>query len=163
ARRWILEDPLGVEELVGRSIERRYADPLFQPSGEYFLAPGGDALLLVVRPVRSAFDTIFTERLLAEVSDAEADLLADRFRASGVRVGHTGSYVYALADREVLESDFRIYFLFAPLAVLVIFHLGLRTLRVLPFVTFPLALTTALTFALSLVLYRGLNMISIAF
>jgi uncharacterized protein len=163
ARRWILEDPLGVEELVGRSIERRYADPLFRPSSEYFLAPGGDALLLVVRPVESAFDTIFTERLLAEVNSAEAELLADRFRTSGVHVGHTGSYVYALADRKVLESDFRIYFLFAPLAVLMIFHLGLRTLRILPFVTFPLLVTTALTFALSLAIFRSLNMISIAF
>jgi uncharacterized protein len=163
ARRWILEDPLGVDELVGRSIESRYADPLFRPSSEYFLAPGSDALLLVLRPVGSAFDTIFTERVLAEVKSAEAELLADRFRTSGVRVGHTGSYVYALADRQVLQSDFRIYFLFAPLAVLMIFHLGLRTLRILPFVTFPLLVTTAVTFALSLAFFRSLNMISIAF
>jgi len=163
ARRWILEDPLGDEELVGRSIERRYADPLFRPSSENFLAPGGDALLLVVRPVESAFDTIFAERLLTEVKSAEAELLADRFRTSGVRVGHTGSYVYALADKQVLQSDLRIYFLFAPLAVLMIFHLGLRTLRILPFVIFPLLVTTAVTFALSLVFFRNLNMISIAF
>jgi uncharacterized protein len=163
ARRWILEDPLGVEELVGRSLEHRYADPLFRPSSEYFLAPGGDALLFMVRPAGSAFDTIFTERLLGEVKSAEAELLEGRFRASGVRVGHTGSYGYALADRQLLQSDFRIYFLFAPLAVLMIFHLGLRTLRILPFVTFPLLVTTALTFALSLALFRSLNMISIAF
>lgn len=163
ARRWILDDPLGVGELAGRSIERDYADPLFRPSGEYFRSPDGDSLLLVVRPVRSAFDTIFTERLLAEVRAAETELLDGPFRGAGIAVGHTGSYVYALADKKVIQADLRVYFLFAPLAVLLIFHLGLRTLRILPFVIFPLLVTTAVTFALSLLFFRGLNMVSVAF
>ncbi len=163
ARRWLVDDPLGVGDLAGRTIERRYADPLFQPSGEYFRSGDGGSLLLLVRPVGSAFDTIFAERLLAEVRAAEADLLDGSFRGAGITVGHTGSYVYALADKKVLQADLRVYFVFAPLAVLLIFHLGLRTLRIVPFVTFPLLVTTAVTFALSLLLFRGLNMVSVAF
>jgi predicted RND superfamily exporter protein len=161
ARRWIVEDPLGVEELVGRAIERRYADPLMRPSSEYFMAADGGALLIIVRPVRSAFDAIFAERLLEQVRRAERELLEGSFR--GLTVGHTGSYVYAVADKRVIESDMRVYFLFAPLAVLAIFHLGVRTLRILPFVTFPLLVITAITFALSLLLFGSLNMISVAF
>jgi uncharacterized protein len=160
ARRWIVEDPLGVDELVGRAIERRYADPLMRPSSEYFVSADGGALLMVARPVRSAFDTIFTERLLARVRGAEQTLAA---AFPDVSVGHTGSYVYALDDKRVIQSDLRIYFLFAPFAVLAIFHLGLRTLRILPFATFPLLLTTALTFALSLLVFGSLSMISVAF
>ncbi|MGH7898931.1 MAG: MMPL family transporter, partial [Candidatus Binatia bacterium] len=163
ARSWIVEDPLGVSEIVARGIERRYADPLFRPSSEYFLAPSGDALLMVVRPIAGAFDTIFTERLLTKISAAEGELLNGRFRGAGIEVGHTGSYVYALADKNVLSSDFAIYFVVAPLSVLAIFHLGLRTLRILPFVIFPLLVATALTFALSLLVFRSLNMVSVAF
>ncbi|MET0152812.1 MAG: MMPL family transporter, partial [Candidatus Binatia bacterium] len=100
-------------------------------------------------------------RLLADVRSAERDLLDGPFR--DVTVGHTGSYVYALADKRVLQSDLGLYFLFAPLAVLAIFHLGLRSLRILPFVTFPLLATTAITFALSLLAFGSFNMISVAF
>lgn len=163
ARSWLLADPLGVGELAGGAIERRYADPLFRPSGEYFRSRDGGSLLLVVRPVRSAFDTIFAEQLLGAVRAAEAELLGGPFRDAGITVGHTGSYVYALADKKIVQADLRIYFVFAPLAVLLIFYLGLRTLRILPFVTFPLLVTTAVTFALSLVLFRSLNMVSVAF
>ena len=160
ARRWIVDDPLGVEELVGRAIERRYADPLMRPSSEYFMAAEGDALLIIARPLRSAFDTIFAERLLGEVRRAEHEVLAS---FADVHVGHTGSYVYALADKRVIQSDMRVYFLFAPIAVLAIFHLGLRTLRILPFAVFPLLVSTAMTFALSLLLFGSLNMVSVAF
>jgi len=151
SRRWIVDDPLGVDELVGRGIERGYADPLMRPSGEYFISADGGAALLIARPVRSAFDTIFTERMLGAVRDAESELIAGPF--PDVSVGHTGSYVYALDDKRVIQGDMRIYFLFAPLAVLAIVHLALRTLRILPFATFPLLLTTTLTFALSLLCF----------
>ncbi len=161
ARRWIVRDPLGVDELVGRSLQRGYADPLLRPSSEYFLSRSGDAALIVVRPTQSAFDTVFAERLLDGVREAERELLDGAF--PDVTVGHTGSYAYALADKRVLRSDMSVYFVFAPVAVLAIFHLGLRTLRILPFVVFPLLGTTTITFALSLVAFGSLNMISVAF
>ncbi len=163
AKRFIVVDPLGLDEVAGLSLGRRYGDPLLRPTSEYFLAPSADALLLIARPVESAFDTIFAERLLDRVRAAEAELLGGPFAGSGIEVGHTGSYVYALADKEILQTDFAIYFLVAPLAVLAIFHVGLRTLRVLPLVIYPLLLSTVVTFALSIVLFRSLDMISVAF
>ena len=161
ARRWIVRDPFGVDELVGRSLQRDYADPLLRPASDYFLSPSGDAALILIRPTGSAFDTVFAERLLDGIRSAERELLDGPFR--DVTVGHTGSYVYALADKHVLQSDMSLYFLFAPLAVLAIFHLGLRSLRILPFVIFPLLATTTITFALSLVTFGSLNMVSVAF
>ncbi len=161
ARRWIVRDPFGVDELVGRSLQRDYADPLLRPASDYFLSPSGDAALILIRPTGSAFDIVFAERLLDGIRSAERELLDGPFR--DVTVGHTGSYVYALADKHVLQSDMSLYFLFAPLAVLAIFHLGLRSLRILPFVIFPLLATTTITFALSLVTFGSLNMVSVAF
>jgi predicted exporter len=163
ARTWIAGDPIGIDEIVGRSLARRYADPLLRPSGEFFLSNDGSALVLVVRPLGSAFDTIFSERMLTRVADAERELLDGPWRDRGIDVGHTGSYVYAVGDKRVMRNDLRIYFVAAPLAVLAIFHLGLRTLRVLPFVIVPLAATTIVTFAVSLLSYGSLTMISVAF
>lgn len=162
ARRWLVDDPLGLDALVGTSIERGYADPLFRPTGEYFASADGREQLMIVRPVASAFDTIFAERLMNGVRAAEQSLLDGPYRGKA-RVGHTGSYAYALADKRVIQGDLQLYFVFAPLAVLAIFHLGLRTLRILPFVSYPLLVSTAVTFALSLFLYGSLNMVSVAF
>jgi predicted exporter len=162
-RAWIAGDPLGIDELVGRALARRYADPLLRPSGEFFLSHDGTALVLIARPIESAFDTIFSERMLTRVVGAEQELLGGEWRGRGIAVGHTGSYVYAVADKRVMRNDLRIYFLASPLAVLAIFHLGLRTLRILPFVVVPLAVTTIVTFAVSLLLYGSLTMISVAF
>ena len=162
ARQWIAKDPLGIDEIVGRSFERRYADAMIRPSGEYFLSRGGDSLLMIVRPRESAFDTIFSERLLENVHAAERRLLDGEWRGRSVEVAHTGSYVYAVADKQIMRDDLRIYFVIAPLAVLAIFHLGLRSLRILPFVTLPLVLTTIAMFAVSLLWYGSLTMISVA-
>ncbi|MGH7822951.1 MAG: MMPL family transporter, partial [Candidatus Binatia bacterium] len=163
AARWITADPLGFDEILGESIERRYGDPFLRPSGEHFLAPSGDAALVMVRPERSAFDTVSGSRLMSAIRAAERELLDGSFAGRGIDVGHTGAIVYALADRATLQRDLGIYFVVVPLAVLLVFHLGLRTLRILPFVTIPLFVTTAVTFALSLFLYGRLTMISVAF
>ena len=100
---------------------------------------------------------------MADVRAAEGTLLAAGWSERGISIGHTGAMIYAIGDREVLEGDLRLYFLIAPLAVLALFHSGLRTLRILPFVTVPLIVTTAATFALSLLFFGRLTMISVAF
>ena len=95
ALRWIVGDPLGVEELVGRSMQRDYADPLLRPSSEYFLSPAGDAVVMVVRPTQSAFDTVFAERLLATFARPSASFSMDLPRRDG---GTHRQLRYALAD-----------------------------------------------------------------
>jgi hypothetical protein len=47
--------------------------------------------------------------------------------------------------------------------VLAVFYAGYRNLHILPFVTYPLALSTLLTFAASLLCYARLNAVSISF
>jgi predicted RND superfamily exporter protein len=163
AARFIASDPFGVTEILGRSIERRYASAMARPAGEVLLSPSGEALLMLVRPVGSPFDTVFTERLMADVRAAEAGLLSGAFAGSGIRVGYTGSYVYALADRATMRRDLSVYFLMAPFAVLAVFYVGFRSLRILLLVGYPLLLITIATFALSLVAFHQLNMVSVAF
>ena len=160
----IRTDPLGVDEILGRSLARRAGGALAASGSDgLFRSPSGRSLLVHVRPERSALDTRFGRELLSGVRRVERELLAGPFAGRGIEVGHTGPLVYALADREVLERDLRIDFLLVPVLVLAIFHVGLRTLRILPFVIAPLLVASLVTFALSLLLYGRLTMISIAF
>jgi predicted RND superfamily exporter protein len=163
ASRWMSRDPFGVTEILGRSIERRYTSAIARPAGEVLLSSSGEALLMLVRPAGSPFDTVSTERLMASVRDAETGLLSGAFADSGIRVGYTGSYVYALADRTTMRRDLSVYFVMAPLAVLAVFYVGFRSLRILLLVGYPLLLITITTFALSLVAFDQLNMVSVAF
>ncbi|MFI5366867.1 MAG: MMPL family transporter, partial [Candidatus Binatia bacterium] len=162
AARNVVQDPLGVRRLAAAGFADAYGEAAPSLSGGYFTASDGQALLLLVRPKQSAFDITFSERLMHQVRDAEA---AARQAAggAGVMVAYTGSYVYALEDAGTLRWDVARYTTLALFGVLAVFYVGYRDLRILPFVTYPLVVTTLLTFALSLLLFEQLNAVSISF
>jgi len=162
AARSVAQDPLGVRRLVGSALAEASGGVTPALSGGYFTAPDGQALLVLVRPKQSAFDISFSERLMRQVREAEA---ATRRAVGGddVAVAYTGSYIYALEDAGTLRWDIARYTALALLGVLVVFYVGYRNLRILPFVTYPLVVTTLVTFALSLVLFEQLNAVSISF
>ena len=94
----------------------------------------------------------------AAASAAERDLAPET-----VRVRYTGSYVFALEDAATFKADISRYTILSLLGVLAVFYLGYGNLRILPFVTYPLIVTTLLTFALSLLIFDQLNAISLSF
>lgn len=172
ATRAVVDDPLGIRRLAARAFTASSAEFVPSLSGGYFSSADGGALLLLVRPKGSGFDTAFSERLMRQVRGAEAaarQLLATasqhemRPPDEGIRVAYTGSYVYALEDAATLRADIRRYTGLALIGVLTVFYIGYRNLRILPFVTYPLVLTTLVTFALSLLLFDELNAVSISF
>ncbi len=158
----IVEDPLGVRRMVAARLAQAEGKLAPAESSGYFVAPGGSALLVLVRPRQSAFDVSFSERLMRQVREAEADVR--RGGAWGnLQVDYTGSYVYALEDAATIRGDVTRYSVLALLGVLGVFYIGYRGLRILPFVTYPLIVTTLLTFAFSVVLFEQLNAVSISF
>ena len=160
AARMVMQDPLGVRRLAGDALAAAYGGGASLSSG-YFTSSDGRALLLLARPRLSAFDIAFSERLLRDVRAAEAEMR--RAVGDDVHVRYTGSYVYALEDAATLKWDVARYTTLALIGVLAVFYAGYRSLRILPFVTYPLVVTTLLTFALSLVLFAELNAVSLAF
>ena len=162
AGRVIAGDPLGLRRIAGQHLADAYAGVAPRLDGGYFAARDGSALLVFAHPKASAFDTDFSRRLMDQVRAAVADTQRE-LGGEAVRVRYTGSYVFALEDAGTIESDIARYTCLALLGVLAIFYLGYGNLRILPFVTFPLAVTTLLTFALSLLLYDQLNALSISF
>ena len=100
----------------------------------------------------------------AAEAEARRDFVAAQHAApSTLRVAYTGSYVYALEDAATLHGDVSRYSALALIGVLAVFYVGYRNLRILPFVTYPLIVTTLVTFALSLLLFKELNAVSISF
>jgi predicted RND superfamily exporter protein len=162
--RAVLEDPLGVRRLAGRTLAVSYGRAAPALGSGYFASADERALLLLVRPKASAFDAAFTARLMQQVHAAEAATRSVLPAAADpVRVRYTGSYAYALEDAATLKWDIARYTALALVGVLAVFAVGYRSLRMLPFVTYPLIVTTLLTFALSLLLFNELNAVSISF
>jgi hypothetical protein len=158
----VVDDPLGLRRLAAQHLADAYAGVAPALDARYFAARDGDALLVFVRPKGSPFDVAFSQRLMEQIRAAVAE--AERAAAPDiVRVRYTGSYLFALEDAATFKGDIARYTLLALLGVLGIFYLGYGNLRILPFVTYPLIVTTLLTFALSLLLYDQLNVLSISF
>jgi predicted RND superfamily exporter protein len=160
--RSVSADPLGFRRLAGRHLAAGAGEALPDLDGGYVTSHDGNALLLVARPTGSPFDTAFTERLLPQV---DAAIAAARAVApdEAVRVALTGSYLFAREDAATMRADIQRFTLLALAGVLAVFWLGYGNLRVLPFVAYPLALSTLLAFALSLLLYEELSALSLSF
>jgi uncharacterized protein len=162
AARAMADDPLGLRRLAAAPMVSSYAQIGSGVRRGYFESADGRALLLFVRPKASAFDIAFSEKLMNEVRSAEA---ATRHETTvgDVQVFYTGSYAFALEDAATMRWDIGRYTVLALIGVLIVFYIGYRNLRILPFVTYPLAVTTLVTFALSLLLFSELNAVSISF
>ncbi len=159
----IRRDPLGLTRLAGQALGASFDATTFNMNGGYLSTQDGTGLLLFVRPTRSAFDIPFTTAFMAQVRGAEADARRGSDAPAELRVGYTGSYAFALEDAATIKRDVTRYTLLALIGVLAVFYLGYRSLRILPFVTYPLIVSTLLTFAASLLCYAQLNAVSIAF
>jgi predicted exporter len=160
--RQIRRDPLGLLQFAAQPLAAAFDDATLNLRGGYLASADGTALLVVVRPALSPFDIPATTRFLEQVRAAEAAARAS-LPPSDMRVRYSGSYVYALEDAATIRWDVARYSLLALTGVLAIFYAGYRNFRVLPFVTYPLVLSTLLTFAASLLIYEHLNAVSLSF
>ncbi len=160
---WVRRDPLLLTPLAARALGAAFDAGTLNLSGRYLSTSDGTRLLIMVRPRHSAFDIAFTTHFMGQVREAEHAARAATPGATALRVGYTGSYAFALEDAATLKRDIRKYTVLALVGVLAVFYAGYRNFRILPFVTYPLALTTFVTFAASLLCYAQLNAVSISF
>lgn len=156
----ITQDPFGLRQQAATALLQSLGGGAGGGDG-YLASRDNNALLLLVRPTTTPFDVIFSERFMAQVRETEAAVR--RESGSTVQVDYTGGYVYALEDKATLVRDVSQYAFLALLAVLLTFLAGYRNLRILPFVTYPLIVTTLIDFALSLLIFDQLNAVSLAF
>jgi len=162
AARALVDDPLGIRRLAAQHLADAYTGVTPAFDAGYFTAHDGGALLVFVRPKGSPFDVVFAQRLVDQVQ-AAVEETRHAVAAGGVRVRVAGSYAFALEDAGTIRRDIARYTVLALFGVLALFYLAYGNLRILPFVTYPLVVTTLATFALSLLIYDQLNALSFSF
>lgn len=159
--RLVRRDPLGLIPLAARELEGAAGGVSYGGSG-YLSTADGRALLVTMRPSGGAFDIDFSRSLMSAVRAASEDV-RQQLGLENVTVGFTGSYAYAIEDESTIRADIHRYVVLALGVVLVIFLVGYGSLTILPFITWPLALSTLLSFAASVVFYSSLNAVSTSF
>ncbi|MBI5480219.1 MAG: MMPL family transporter [Deltaproteobacteria bacterium] len=149
-------DPLEVLPLLGRRLgASRSADP----ETGYFAARDGRALLLFVTPARPPADLEFDaalERLALTTAAAVPE-------GRGMRVRLTGAPAYHLAYATMLRGDLVRSTTFSLVAVLLLFALFFRVVRILPWLALALGAGTLWTLGAAAVLFQHLGAVSLAF
>ncbi len=183
-------DPLELVPLLGQRLSAANGLPVDTHSG-YFRTADGSALLLKVRPSFEPLKWQRAERLLADASRLAVELggeLATRPDVSlGARflrrlgplgrdlqttsfqdgprpkVAFTGSYAFPPHYRRWLEQDMTISTVLSVGAVLLLFGLFFRSLRILPVVFLPLGLAGLWTALGAAFFFHRLSGVSMAF
>ena len=103
AREWLLRDPFGLLELlgerVGRGVQRMDTEE------QAFVAPGGRALLLVIRPSYSGVGTDFHEPLYQQLRSAVHGVLGAHPEGARVQVGFTGAFMHTREIAAATQAD----------------------------------------------------------
>ena len=156
-------DPLGLKPILAQHLEGSLELSAFQGHDGVLSTKDGRALLLLLRPSRNAFDGEFTEALLRDVLAIEAEVRSGFDHSGAIEFSHTGSYSFAQEDALTIRRDVERYLFLALVGVLGVFFLGYRSLRILPFVAWPLVFNSLMTLALSKLLFAELNAMSLSF
>ncbi len=156
------------ELLASLSARMQSGLPIDTQSG-YFRTADQKAALIFVRPKASAFD-IEAGRALQARAAARAEELGATIAADGIflhrskiEVGFSGATSFAVSYRDWLHEDTMRATVLSGVAVLVLFALFFRALRVLPFVALPLAFGLWWTGAAAVLLFGRVNAVSLAF
>jgi predicted RND superfamily exporter protein len=158
-------DPLELLPLIGKRLS--HGLPVDTQSG-YFKGADGRAMLLFVRPKAGALD-VEADRALISAATAKAKALSAKITDGDYRggptpeVGFSGACAYTLYYRDWLHRDTTLSTALSAIAVLVLFGLFFRALRVLLLVAAPLLTGLAWTGALAAALFGQVNAVSLAF
>lgn len=134
----------------------------------YLRTADGKALLIKIRPRFKPLDWKRGEKLVEDAGalarSLGAELALTRFEdGSQPKVAFTGSYAFPPYFRHYLERDMTGSTLISVGAVLLLFALVFRSLRILPWVLVPLSLAGVWTAAVAQLLYGRINGVSMAF
>lgn len=158
-------DPLDLVSLVTR---RMGAGLKVDASSGYLRTADGKALLIKVRPRFTPLEWARDEKLVADARALAHTLGADVSESSfenGQRpkVAFTGAYAFPPYFRMWIEKDMSLSTVLSVGAVLVLFAMFFRSLRILPWVLLPLLLAGVWTATVAAFLFGRISGVSLAF
>ena len=147
------EDPLGIREDLAKEARKRFSGFRFDLSDGILYSPDRRALLVIVAGHKNPHDL--------EAAKSTYDLAASV--SVPVRVSMTGGYAVAVEMQKEIRSDFLNTGVISIIGVTLMFLLGFRELRAIPFAAIPIAVGTILTLGLTQMIYERLTPITIVF
>ncbi len=137
-------------------------------SSGYYLSSDHTMLLMLMKPKRPAQDVPFGKELLAEGSIIESRALAEfqknaRAGTPIPTIEHTGGYMIATSDADLIRQDVVINVVGSFFAVLALFLYAFRRVASIFYAALPMALGLALTFGVAGLVYGQLSSASAGF
>ncbi len=168
AKELVYGDPLGLRELLERSITLPSGKYPFRPHEGYYRTKEGGTFLLFIKPKKPPQDINFSKRLMAEVVQLERTCLAEFSHRFGVvpeniKISYTGGYPIAVNDEAMSKRDIRVTILTSFVAVMLLFGLSFRTTRIVFFVGVPLAISLVWTLGFARLTFHDLNILTCVF
>jgi predicted RND superfamily exporter protein len=161
-------DPFGFAPIFLRKFSSVGGGFRIDTSSGYFLSTDHTLLLMLTKPKKPAQDVPFGKELIAEGSLIEANALKE-FQKSAPpgtplpKIEHTGGYVIATSDADLIRGDVIINVLGTVFGVLALFIYAFRRAASVIYAGAPLALGLALTFGMAGITYGQLSQASAGF
>jgi uncharacterized protein len=160
----VTTDPLELLPVIAERLSSGL--PVDTRSG-YFKSADGKALIIYVRPKGGSYDVEANRALITMATHAATKLGArvteGEFGGPGITVSFTGACAYTLYYRDWLHRDASLSTPASAIAVLLLFALFFRSLRVLPLVAAPLFIGLLWTGGAASLIYGRVNAVSLTF
>ena len=161
-------DPFNIAPILLHRIQGAGGGLNIDASSGYYLSADHSLLLILAKPKQPAQDVPFAKALFADGALIEANALKDfqKSAAPGIplpKIFHSGGYVIATSDADLIRYDVIINVLGSFFGVLALFLYGFRRAASLGYASAPLALGLAMTFGLAGLFYGKLSQASAGF
>ncbi|HET6373584.1 MAG TPA: MMPL family transporter, partial [Candidatus Polarisedimenticolia bacterium] len=165
----VRNDPLGIGPLLWGHLLKGKGALRLNATGGYYMSQDETALLVLIKPERSAQDLGFTAALVAGLKRAEEETRLELTQEGGLpdldklTLEYAGSYIVALSDSNLIKSDMKITAVISFVGVLLLYYIGYRRFGALLYSSIPLIVGQALTFAVAFLVFGRLNSASSGF
>ncbi|HEY1089050.1 MAG TPA: MMPL family transporter, partial [Archangium sp.] len=136
-----------------KEIEKKYAPE--QSQGQFLESKDGDELYMLVKATSTPADLDFNRKLIGEVKDAIAPLLAGKY--SKLSIHYTGAHQVRVEDDDAMQADLQRSVVIASILTLLIILAISRRVAIIAVVFFPVTIGISATFAFAWVLIGHLN------
>jgi len=167
-REYMLQDPLGLSDIFLSGVQVPPDPAGFSSSHGYYRDRGGHTYFLFVTPVSPPQDMAFSRQLMKAVEQVGGAVVLEwaqghGYDADSARLAFTGAYPIAVRDEALTRFDIKITLLTSIAAILLLFYLAFRTIRLLFYVTCPLAVSLVWTVGFAGFVYQQVNILSFIF
>lgn len=191
-RQRLLADPLGLGQLASDSLKRRLegrgSGLATDEAGGYFISPDGTTLVVIARPVASAQNMDFNRALMRACQRAEnraitalrsrepkpalttalkgdtyGEIASGEPQAPDLSVGFTGMHAVSVENEQSMHWDIIVTSGTSGIAVLLLFLLVFRKLRLSVLIALTMGLAVLVTLALNALIRGTMGVMGAAF